>query len=180
MKGHQPCRLLSMAKGEADRVAAERARAARDSQAAATQASRNAVWSKLNDLVDRAEIAIPEALEALARAGHPDIEEVNVYVPGRRKRSKLQTLGAYKTPVTFEVNEHVYRNVYLVSNGRIMIGSGSESPQTYAERVAEVVGVDGTVRRSYSDCYTIEGFEKIVKWIESKRLPMTDFWERHR
>jgi hypothetical protein len=162
---------------EADRVAAERAA---NAQRALDQAESARVGDKraeISDLARRAAVAVPMALATLARAGYPGLEQVAVYVPrgpvvGRLLgKDRLTEVGAYAT-APYSVRESSTRPastefVRLLSNGRLAVGSRSNSIDEFAQQVMHQEGAgDGRYALHNLDAYRISTLENVVSWLE--------------
>lgn len=111
------------------RAAEQRSNA--DRQQAALEAVKRTQIRKLEIAADE---LIPQALQTLAARGYPGIKEIEVYVPraglGRALgKERLTKMGAYKVSEFYRRESSMspagYRDVSLLSNGRINIGSGS-------------------------------------------------------
>lgn len=114
---------------------------------------------------------IPKALQALAAQGYPGIKEIEVYVPRTglglaMGKERLTKLGAYKASEFYHRESSMspagYRDVSLLSNGRINIGSGSYSVSEFAQQVLNHEGLGNKGNWNFGEPFSIAGMEAFV------------------
>lgn len=159
-------------RNEADRVAAMRAAEQRDNanrQRAAQEAAKRAQIRKLEIAANE---LIPKALQALAARGYPGISEIQVYVPRTgiglvMGKERLVKIGAYKVSEFYRRESSMSpagsRDVSLLSNGRINIGSGSYSVSEFVQQVLNHEGLGSKGNWNFGEPFSVAGMEALVE-----------------
>ncbi len=156
----------SMRENDADRAAAQRSRQEEQSRAEQAAIRGRTAASEVNTLCVRAERAVERLLRERATRNYAGIEQINVHLPrsplGRMimGRERYAKVGAYKTSVSVEVAERVFKTYFVLSNGRLALGTGSFTVSDLGNRVLHPVD-------KYTKIDTIDTLRRIVAALEA-------------
>jgi hypothetical protein len=126
----------------------------------------------IDRLAEEARLLIPTVLATLANDDYRGVEQIEVYVPRRGpgrifEKDRLVKAGAYRNS-SYEVRESTLRTagtaqVRLLSSGRIVVGSGSNSVAEFVQKVLNHEGLGRPGLWTSGEPYSINGLTKFVE-----------------